>query len=991
MSVRACHLRSRVVAACVGLVASFHAAGADVAAPAGFFRPVEAIGAADEAAEPWVRPQAFRAVRIDPAAMRAALARAPMERVPGRPVDALILELPDPDGNTQAFRVVEAPVMAPELQARYPDIRTYVAYGIDDPHATARLTKTPSGFDAQVRTPNGSWYIDRYSADDSTLHTSYYRRDYSRPVEWSCQFHEHAPAAVLDAIAPTQNSLLIGEQLRTYRAAVAVTGNYTQFHGGTVSSGLAAVVTAMNRVTGIYETDVSVRLQLVANNDLLIYTNPSTDPWSNNSGDLNNITGVINSVIGSGAYDIGHLFQTSGGGVAGLGVVCGSSKGRGLTGLNSPIGDVFYVDYVAHEMGHQFGANHTFNGVNGSCSGGNRNGSTAYEPGSGNTIMAYAGICGSDNVQNVSDTHFHSISISEIRNLVTGFANSCATITGTGNADPVVSAGPDRSIPTRTPFVLTASGSDPNGDGLTYAWEQRDLGPAVALSSADNGSSPLFRSFDPTTEPFRFFPQLSNTLNNVSNIREKLPTLGRAMDFRVVARDGRGGIATDDVVLNVVGSAGPFDVTAPAAGADLGGGTTVTWTVNGTNAAPINASSVNILLSTDGGQTFPITLASNTPNDGSQFVTFPAISTSAARIKVEPTNNVFFDVNPGNFTLTVVALSGDFPNGRPDFVDPGVQTGVRVRFVEGVESLDPASPTLFVRRNGGAFQASPLTLVSGTDYDAMLPAFACDDTFEYYIRASTVEGTTITLPEDAPSAAYTAAIGEFIEPFADNFQTDQGWVVSGNPATGAWERGVPGNFGRNDPPTDSDGSGQCFVTGNTPNEDVDGGSTVLTSPLIDMTGGGTISFDYWYDGFNNAPGDALSFDISTTGGANWIPVDTITSTQSAWRTYTIDVVPALATDRIRVRFIAADPDPGGVVEAGIDNFRATKFSCVDPVLGCNPADLAQPFNSLTFADISAFLAAFSSADAAADLADPIGSFTFADISAFLAAFTAGCP
>ncbi len=991
MFVRACQLKSRVIAACVGLVASVHASAADIAAPGSVFRPLDQITAADQAAEPWVRPQAYRAVRIDPAAMRAALARAPMEQVPGRPANALILELPDPDGNTQAFRVVEAPVMAPELQARFPEIRTYVAYGIDDPFATARLTMTPAGFDAQVRTPNGSWYIDRYNADNNALYTSYYRRDYNRPVEWSCNFNEPAPAAVLDAIAPGENGLLIGEQLRTYQAAVAVTGNYTQFHGGTVASGLAAVVTAMNRVTGIYETDVSVRLELVANNDLLIYTNPSTDPWSNNSGDLNNITSVINGAIGSGAYDIGHLFQTSGGGVAGLGVVCGSSKGRGLTGLNSPIGDVFYVDYVAHEMGHQFGANHTFNGVSGSCSGGNRNGSTAYEPGSGNTIMAYAGICGSDNTQNVSDAHFHSVSIAEIRNLVTGFANSCASTSGTGNADPVVNAGPNFAIPTRTPFVLTATGSDPNGDNLTYAWEQRDLGPAIALNSSDNGSSPLFKSFDPTTEPFRFFPQLSNTLANISNIREKLPTLTRTMDFRVVARDGKGGIATDDVALNVVGSAGPFDVTAPAAGADLGGGTTVTWTVNGTAAAPINAATVNILLSTDGGQTFPITLASGTPNDGSHFVTFPAISTSTARIKVEPTNNIFFDVNPGNFTLTVVALSGDFPNGRPDFVDPGVQTPVRVRFINGVETLDPASPTLFVSRNGGPFQPSPLAPVSGNDFDATLPAFACDDAFEYYIQASTIEGTVITLPEDAPSATFTAGVGEFVEPFADNFQTDQGWTVSGNPATGAWDRGVPGNFGRNDPPTDSDGSGQCFVTGNSVNEDIDGGSTILTSPAIDMTGGGTITFDYWYDGTNNAPGDALSFEISTNGGGSWLGVDTISNTQATWRTYTIDVIPSIATDQVRVRFIAADPDPGGVVEAGIDNFRATKFSCVDPILGCNAADLAQPFNSLTFADISAFLAAFNASDPAADLAAPVGQFTFADISAFLAAFSAGCP
>jgi hypothetical protein len=977
--------------AAVTVAATAALSWADTVAPDAIWSPLDAIAPAEEQAEPWVRPQGYTPVRIDLDAARNTLAAAPMEAVPGRPADALVMTLPDPDGNAQRFRVVEAPVMAPELQARYPQIRTYLAYGVDDPFAVARIAVTPAGFDAQVRTPNGTWYIDRYNRDDTSLYTSYRRTDYRRPISWICEVAGGA-AAPVDAIAPvTGNALLVGEQLRTYTLAVATTGEYTSFHGGTVASGLAAVVTSVNRITGIYETDVSVRLVLAANNDALIFTNAGSDPWSNNSGDLNSITSQINSRIGSGAYDIGHLYQTSGGGVAGLGVVCGSSKGRGLTGLPSPIGDVFWVDYAAHEMGHQFGANHTFNGTNGSCSGGNRNGSTAYEPGSGNTIMAYAGICGADNTQSVSDPHFHSVSLTEIRNLVTGFANSCATITNTGNADPTVDAGPNRAVPTRTPFRLTATSSDPNGDPVAYAWEQRDLGPAQALSASDNGSSPLFRSFDVTPDPARDFPRLSDTLAQVSNIREKLPTQGRTMDFRVIARDGRGGVATDDIALNVVSGTGPFDVTAPAAGEDLGGGTTVQWTVNGTNAAPINAANVNILLSTDGGQTFPTILASNTPNDGAEFVAFPAITTSSARVKVEPTDNYFYDINPGNFSITVVALSGDFPSGRPDFVDPGVATDIPVRFINGSETLDPASPTLFVSRNAGPFQPSPMTPAGGNDYTATLPAFACDDTFEYYVSAATTQGTQLTIPADAPSASFTAGIGEFVTPFADNFQTNQGWTVSGNPSTGGWDRGVPGNFGRNDPPSDSDGSGQCYVTGNSTNEDVDGGSTVLLSPALDTTGGGELSFDYWYDGFNLASGDALVVEISFNNGANWVPVQTTTNPVASWRTTTVPVDAALGTDVTRLRFTAADPDPGGVVEAGVDNVRVTAFVCDDPNVGCNPADIASPFGELTFGDISAFLAAFSAQDPVADIASPFGEFTFGDISTFVAAFDAGCP
>ncbi|HRQ37915.1 MAG TPA: M12 family metallo-peptidase [Chloroflexota bacterium] len=619
-------------------------------------------------AERILHPDRYRVMALDAAAMQLILAQAPLEFTEAAQNSQAVMYLPLPDGGYGRFRLVESPIMAPELAAKFPLMKTYAGRGLDDPTATVRLGWTQFGFHATILSTTGSIYIDPYSRADTIHYLVYHKQDYTRP---SSPFVEHPPQgdnseveALVAALQASGIVLSSGEELRTYRLAVAATGEYTIYHGGTVPDGMAAIVVAMNRVNGIYERDVAVRMELIANNDLIVYTDPVTDPYTNDNGVtmLGQNQANLDAVIGDANYDIGHVFSTGGGGVANLGVPCRSGfKARGVTGLPNPIGDPFYVDYVAHEMGHQYGANHTFNGNAGSCSGGNRNGSTAYEPGSGTTIMAYAGICGNQNIQANSDDDFHGKSFDEIRAYtVAGQGNTCPVITLTGNTGPTVNAGDDFTIPLNTPFILSGSAADIDGDTLTYDWEQFDLGPA---GHPDNpvGNAPLFRSFVPVTVPYRIFPQISNIVNNTHTIGELLPGYARVMNFRLTVRDNNvspsaGGVNYDAIQVTAVEGTGPFEVTAPntAVTWETGNIETITWNVANTDQSPINCAQVDLRLSTDGGYTYPVLIEANRLNDGAENIIIPFVPTTQGRVQVICSDNIFFDISDVNFTILSV-------------------------------------------------------------------------------------------------------------------------------------------------------------------------------------------------------------------------------------------------------------------------------------------------------------------------------------------------
>ncbi|GIH03934.1 hypothetical protein Rhe02_20010 [Rhizocola hellebori] len=881
--------------------------------------------------QPDIDAKRYGAYTLDRTAMEALLDSAPSEATSRSraAVAPATMSLPVPDGGFERFAMTNSPIMEPGLAARHPEIQTYSGRGIDDPTATIRADLTPLGFHASVRSSRGSWYIDPYYHLDQSVYASYFGRDLTNAHDQFVEREDVESTAqeLQGAIADVPPGPVV--TLRTYRLALVTDPSYATFFGA--ANVTAAKVTLINRVTQVYEDETAIRLVLIDRTD---ETNLNTAAMATEpngpcgaaacftpaqlagcgGGTLNRNRIVLGQLVGASSYDVGHLgLGVNGGGVAGLAVVGGDGKARGCTGLPTPVGDFYAVDYVAHEMGHQFGGNHTFNGTQSNCSGGNRSAANSVEPGSGSSIMAYAGICRQDDLQPHSDPYWSQRSYTEITTFATssrpainevqtvslrdfdangdqftiayndvdstpivrgtnfttadikaaiesiagwpagatvtvaafggagaltdtgfqvtfnggplaavnvsalgltnpvgasGFVGETAKggpidnggnlIEVTTNHAPVVTVPEAVTIPVRTPFALTGSATDSDGDTVTYMWEQNDRGgisggstAGTALVSNTKTSGPLFRQFgtaaivSPTdtlkyyspgenavsTDPTRVFPDLAQIAAGNTNAKtgtcpiappapdpvpaavvdcysEFLPTSDwvgfagdRTMHLRLTARDGHpgaGGVGNAEVALTLSPTAGPFLVTSQAVAETIEGGTpqAITWDVAGTDAAPVSTGNVRVRLSVDGGASFPYVLAESTANDGAETLTFPNVATTKGRIRIEAVGNIFFDLNDSDLTIQAAPqVTSDAPGG-----------------IAKVQYSDAFSPAVTITASdadtdGSALTAAATGLPAGMvlTLDQTSPADTRPGT-----RSWTVTGATVAAPGDYP-------------------------------------------------------------------------------------------------------------------------------------------------------------------------------------------------------------------------------------------------
>ena len=722
----------------------------------------------------------------------------------------LIVNFPDEAGNIISFLVKEMPVMHPDLAKKYPNNKSYIGIGVHDSSKKIRFSINEEGLHAMIiGNDRKVQYIDPASNDKK--YYKVYKRD-------DMDFDLRAFQCLTNNIPSLKKESLVKKvsfdlKLRTFRLALAATGEYSQFHidRAGVGSGtdtekkaavLAAMTTAMTRVNAVFENDLAITMQLVANTDNLIYLDASSDPYTNDNGEvmLSQNQTTCDNVIGSVNYDIGHVFSTGGGGVAKRASICTASKAKGVTGSLYPIGDLFYFDFVAHEMGHQLGANHTFNGDSGNCEGGNRNDETAFEPGSGTTLMAYAGLCSPQNVQSHSDLYFHIVSVNEIWSNIVSGNGTCANITNlSDNLNiPTVNAGIDFVLPKSTPYILKGQGNDADGDPISFCWEQMDNEITDIPPKETSVTGALYRSVNPKTNGKRYLPELSTVINgNLSSTWEVTPAVAREMNFKLTVRDNNaeaGQMASDDLKVTVTDAAGPFSVTSQNITGlvwEENTSETIIWDVAGTTSNSINVSKVNILMSMDGGRTFPVVLLENTPNDGSQTITVPNTPAAKCFIMVEAVNSFFYAINTkvfsiGEFSEVCETYNAtDIPAPIPDNNPNGLVSSINL-----TEDLEIEKVLVSVNINHSYVSDITLTLESPNGTVVELLSGACDASNDIDVTFDDAgndlicsSGTPVISGEVKPSQTLFAFNGESSDgtwklKVVDGAKDDQGSLES---------------------------------------------------------------------------------------------------------------------------------------------------------------------------------------------------------------------
>ncbi|WP_426274166.1 reprolysin-like metallopeptidase [Chryseobacterium sp. S-02] len=587
------------------------------------------------------------------------------------------IALPTLNGKIEKFSVYSFPVVVKELADQY-QLGSYVGVGIDDPSKYLRFSVAPNDFQSMIIKDGVYEFIEPSNAE-KTVYGIHPKTTDTGANGFLCSMDENVLSK--EQIAklynskksfandPTEFSKSSDKKYRTLRLALSVTGEYGAYFGGTVAGALAAMNATLTRVNGVFEKDLALHLNL-QNYTGIIYLNAATDPYSAPSG-MNNwnvqLQQTLTANVGNANYDIGHLFgQSGGGGNAGcIGCICvdpatstTKAKGSGFTSPANgvPQGDNFDIDYVAHEMGHQLGANHTFtHNIEGS--------GVNMEPGSGSTIMGYAGITNAD-VQLHSDPYFHVASILQIQNNL--IAKTCDAEAAVTNNPPVISSLPSYVIPKSTAFVLTANATDPEGNPMTYTWEQFDDSPITVTSTDGNNiAGPIFRSLLPTTSPTRYFPKLSTVLaGNLSSTAdwETVSFVPRSTHYAVTVRDNSPSTLqqqTSSAVQTIdVGNEGPFKVTTTTV---YNGSSTIAWDVVNTSNSTYNVANVKIDYTTNNGASWTV-LAASTPNDGAEAFTLSGLTIgSAVKIRVSAINNVFYAIGSATVSTPPAVCSSSAP------------------------------------------------------------------------------------------------------------------------------------------------------------------------------------------------------------------------------------------------------------------------------------------------------------------------------------------